>query len=232
MLYEAAAEVFIVVLDAQEHIAKGESIALQGVRIHFDHILLGVAAPTVDLIDTGDGAQLEAQAPVVESLAIHERETVPVDGVLQDFAEGSGDGSECRLQALRQTRAHLLDPLVDQLTGEVGVHLVFEDDRRHGKTELGGGSDFQRPRESHQGGLNGKSDAALHLEGRHRRAFGDDDDLIVREIGEGIDGQAKHDDQAHDDDGGQQGGHQKPVVQGCVDDAIEHGAVIPPEASS
>jgi hypothetical protein len=51
-----------------------------------------------------------------------------LDRVHKDFAKARGDRTKFRLDPLRQLAAHRKQALIDQLTREIDVGAVFEDD--------------------------------------------------------------------------------------------------------
>ena len=95
-------------------------------RVDDDLELLLVAAPGVDLGDARHRAQLRLDDPVVDRAQLGERLPCAGDDVVEDLAQARGDRAHLRpLDAGGQLDA--LQPLVDDLAGEVDVGAVLED---------------------------------------------------------------------------------------------------------
>jgi hypothetical protein len=216
MFDEAAAEVLIVVANAFEDLAEAEAIAAECGGFDDDLILPRLAAPGVDFVDTADGAQLVLDSPLMESLHLHGGERA-VESVLVDLAEGRGDGAELRFDVLGDAAADFLEPFVDQLAGEVGVDVIVEDDGDHREAELGYGAIPFGARQAHEGGFNRVSDQGFDFRRSHGRALGDDGDLVVGEVREGVDRNLGEGVETGRDDSGQTDQHRPAVLEVEVD---------------
>ena len=227
MLDVAAAEVGVVVGDRGDDVVQREVEAAERFWVDDRRVLLGFAAPGVDLADAGNGEQLVADDPVVQRLELHQRHLRRGDRVLVDFAEGRGHGVHLRLQAGRDAALHLVDALRDQLADKIFVHGVVEDDGNHGQVELGGGAHHLQLGHAHHGGFDRIGDELLDLDRRHAGALHRDDDLIVGEVGEGFEGQLGHDVDAADDEAQQQRGDKPAIVEEEVNQSSSSLARLP-----
>ena len=222
MLNETGAEVIVVVADTLENVAQRQAAALQAIRVDHDFVLLGEATPGVDVGDAGDGAQLVLDLPVVERLQLHGAVAVALDRVLVDLAERGGDRPHGGLQSLGNAVAGLDQAFTDELPGEVGRDAVFEDNRDHREPELRDRAHLQGVGQTHQRRLDGEGDKLLDLDGRQSRRVAQDRDLIVGEVGEGVDGEVPHRPQTRGDQHQQPEQHDPGMIEMEVDDALQH----------
>ena len=103
------------------------------------------STPGVDLANPRHRSELKLDEPVVESLQFKQpfrllgrRAGRPaiLEGVLIDLAKRRRDRPEPGLKPIRNARLRLIEPLVDQLAGKIGVDAILEDDRHQRESEL------------------------------------------------------------------------------------------------
>ncbi len=191
-----AAEVGVVALDRHDDFVQGQVVAAQRVGVDEDGVLLDFPSPGVDFGDLGDGGEFVANGPVEQRLELHERKSGGLDGELVDLAESGGHRPHDGGDAGRHGALDLVEPLGDELAGAVQVDRVVEDDGQEGDLELGGGADDLEVRHAEEGGLEWKGDQLFDLDGAHAGGLGGDHDLIVGEIGEGLERDPREDQRA------------------------------------
>ena len=135
MLDVPAAEVGVVLPDAHRDVVQRQPVLRQKRRVDVDLELPGLAAPRVDLADAGNGAQLLLDHPLVKVLQFHRahRTAAACTDRARRTRSPAVRASAARLAA---AATRLLQPLVDQLPGEVHRHGVVEDDGDHRQAEL------------------------------------------------------------------------------------------------
>ena len=225
---EPAAERLVAVGDGLQHVAERQLVLLEPGRIDDDVELLGEAAPRVDFADPDDRAQAVADVPVVRGLGDHGVEALAGHDVLVDFAEGGGHRAEDGLQPLGNARAHVGEPLGHQLARKVGGHIVAENHRHDREAELRDRPHFLGARHTHEGRFDGIRHALLDLGRRKARGLGDHDDLVVREVGKGLDRQITEGEDAGHDQRNQRHEDECPLPEGRVDEALDEAHAIPP----
>ena len=158
-----------------------------------------------------------------QPLRIDRPRRIGLDGVPEDLSEGGRVGSQIRHDARRQIRPRLAEFLGHALPGEIEVHAIVEDDRDHREVELG-----RRPHRAHTGQPAQLVDQRigqliLDLARTATHPVGEDDHLVLAEIGNRIDRRvveredARHGQQRRRDE------HQKPVADGRLDNVFDHG---------
>ena len=120
--------------------------------------------------------------------------------------------------------ARLGEAFGDELSREVDVGALVENDGDRRQTELGQASHFCEVRESAHHGFDRKCDELLHFEGPERRGSGQDLHLHVGDVGYRVHRQLlscpkaerSHQQHAEDDD--------RPVSYGEIDETFDHGS--------
>ena len=82
----------------------------------------------VDLVDARDGAQPGRHVPVLQGPQLHQVVPIALERVLEDLPEPRADGAQLGFDARGQVLPRQLEALEDELSGEVGVDPVLEDD--------------------------------------------------------------------------------------------------------
>jgi hypothetical protein len=133
-----SADVGVVRFERFHEVAETHVVGDEAVGARRDQVLLLGPADGVHLDDSGNGAELGLDDPILNRAQIHRRVGLPVlveraglgfDRIHVDLSETGGDRPHARFDARRQLALHLLKPLVDELTGEVNVGAVREDRR-------------------------------------------------------------------------------------------------------
>ena len=133
----ARADIGVVLLQRADHVLDCQAETREPFGIWRDFIFLAITADRIDLGYAGDVPQLRAHHPIVQRAQILRGIGRPVglaaarlgfDRVHEDFAETRCDRSEFGVDRLGQRAAHALKPFVDQLTREIDVGAVFEND--------------------------------------------------------------------------------------------------------
>ena len=197
----------------------------QAVRVDVDLILPDDAPDARHLGDAWHGVELIADEPVLERPQVPERVALPLDRVPEDVADAGGVRAERRHDARRQRLRDQVQPLQHPRAGEVEVDRVLEDDVDHREAKGRG-----RPHHAHAGqpleaDRERVGDLVLDLLRRAARPVGEDDHLVVRQIGDGVDrdGQqrpvppARDQQKARDDE--------KPIAQCGINEPVDHAGV-------
>ena len=137
-----------------------------------------------------------------------------------DLAEGGRHGTERGLHVLGQTRAYILQARRDKLAGQILIEGILENQRHHGEPERGHRADCLDLRHSDKGAFDRVGDQFIDLGRGHGRAFGHDDNLVVGEVGEGVDREVGQDIAAGDQPAQAGGQHEPPVTEGEIDDSF------------
>ena len=173
-------------------LAKGMPKRAQAAGIDDDVVLLDEAADAGDLGDAFGLGQTKADLPILQRAQIRQRLVLAQHGVLIDPADAAGVGAEGRRYAGRQSLGRRVEIFEDAAARPVDVGAVLEDDvdERHAE---------EREPAHHLGARHGQ-----HRRGQrigdlvldHLRCLagklGVDDDLRVREVGNGVERQRAH----------------------------------------
>ena len=228
MLDEATAERLVTVGYSLQHITKGQPVLFEACGIDHHLELFGEAAPGIDFADTDDRAQPIADVPVMRRLGDHRVDALAGDDVLIDFAEGRRDRAEDGLEAFREARSHVGHPFGHQLARKVGGHIIAEDDRHDGESELRERPHLLGPGHAHQRCFDGIRHALLDFGRRQTGGLGDDDHLVVCQIGKRLDREI-----AEGHDAGHHQHHQRQQNEGALsegrtDEALDETHATPP----
>ena len=128
----------------------------------------------------------------------------------------------CGCTPWRQLRRELLNALADELTRQIHRHRVGEHDRHHRQPELRQRSDFLLVRQAEHRALDRVGDELLDLGGRQARRLGDDDDLVVGQIGKRFDRNGVERVSADAEQRDNRDEDEPPVRERGVDDSIQH----------
>ena len=224
-----AADIEVGLADSVQDLTQGGAVEFEHLRGDLDLILAHEAADAGDLGHAGHGGELIADEGVLQGA---QRAQVLSAGlvlevVLVDPAQAGGVWAEACDHPLREQVAEGIQPLQDPGAGEVDVDLVLEDHRQEGEAEHGAGAYRLDPGQSLQGHRQGVGDLVLHLLGRAARPVRVDDDLVLREVRDGIDGDALEGEQAPGAEGDEAAQDQEAVVQRPMDEAVDHWTSSP-----
>ncbi len=215
----AAADVAVVRLEGGEDVGNGDVVGDEAFGTDGDLVGLELTAEGVDLDDAGDAAQLEVDVPIEDRAQLHGRVPVAFDLELVDFAEAGRDRPHGGFAvAFGDGVARFGKAFADELASPVDVGAFVEDDGDDGEAEFGDGSDLFDFGEAAHGGLDGERDELLDLFGRESGGIGEDLDLDVGDVGDGVDGEL---DEGVDADGGDEqpeDNDEEAVVEGEIDD--------------
>ena len=172
------------------HLVDGDAVGLEAVGIEVDLVLLAEAADGRHLGDAGHGLEMVPQIPVLERPELGQ---VVVPGlvdqrVLVDPAQGGGVGPELGLDPLGELGRGPARDTRGPRTGPVDVGALLENDVDVGKAEIREAADGLDPGRAEHG----RDDRIGHLILDDVGApvpAGEDDDLGVAEVGDGVEGQ-------------------------------------------
>ena len=202
----------------------GRSIGLESVRVNVYLVLLPETAEGGNLGNPGNCLEVVAQVPLL--VGAHVREAVPSrfihEGILEDPAKGSGIRPEFCPDTLGQRWQHGGEVFLGPRPGPVDVRAIFEDDVYIGVTEVGETPhrlDLGSPQHCRHDRI---GDLVLDHVGAAVPA-GVDDHLGVAQVRDGVKGHVLHGPPAGNAGYGHQGQNDKLVVNGKIDDAVNHG---------
>jgi hypothetical protein len=122
----------------------------------------------------------------VKRLQIHRAVVFAFDHVLIDFAESRRHRAKRGLQAFGDARLRLLQTLVDYLAREISIYAVGEDDGNDREAELRDRAYLFGVADAHHRAFYRIGDELLDFGGGYDTRFGDDVDLVVSEVREGV----------------------------------------------
>ena len=199
-------------------------------RGDLDLVLPDESADAADLGDSRDGVELVANEPILERTQLTEvvaaatgrLRGVDLEVVLIDPSEAGGVWTEFGDDPFGQRPAEVVEAFENALTGEIVVGLVLEDDCEKREPEHRGRPHRLDTRESLE--VDGKrvGDLVLDFLRTAARPVGEDDDLILAEIGNRIDRSRENRPHAKSGQNDRHAGHQEPVAQRPLDDRIDH----------
>ncbi len=209
-----------------EHLAEREPVAREPVGVDEHLVLLEVPADGVDLGEARHAQELASDDPVLDRAELHRRVAARrvAERVAEHLAQARRDRPELRrLGAGRELVFDAPQLLQDELAGEVGVDAVLEDDGDDGDALAGERAELDEVGERLQGQLDGDAHEPLDFERAEGRGLRQDLDLVVGDVGDGVDRELGGGVEAGGDeaDGGEQDEHS--LAERERDDAIEHG---------
>ena len=228
----ARADVGVVASQRVENVPERQPVGDQLVRIGRHMKLLRVAADAVDIGHAGHGLQLRPDDPVLDRPQVHRRiglslrrlrARLALDGPEEDLAKPRGDRSHGRLDARRQAALDLLDALGNELSREIDIGAVLEDDRHLRQAIARNGPGLFQPRQAGHNRLDQVGDALLGLERRVPGRFGVDLDLHVGDVRHRIDRQPRVVVEAERGGGHRRDHHEPPVPNREMENAFKHG---------
>ena len=207
------------------HLPEGDAILLELEGRDLDLVLADEAADAGHLRHAGDGGELIADIGVLQGAQGAQvlLAGIVLEVVLIDPAQAGGIRAQTRHHPRGQQVAQGIEALQDPGAGEIDVDVVLEDDGEEGEAEHGGGAHRSHPGQALEGDGEGVGDLVLHLLGRAPGPVGIDDDLVFRQVRDGVDGHPLHGHQPPGAEGEEAAEHQEAVMQGPADEAIDHG---------
>ena len=187
-LYEAAARVHVVVRELLLHLADGEAVGDELVRVDADLVFPGgTAEDSTRPRRSGHGLELLHQHPVLQGLQLHgvvcgvrAPERIKVD-----LADGAEVGADLRLKARR--KADHREALQHPLPVPDVVRIVVEYEDHDGQPGNRYGPQVGEVGDAVHHVFEGDRDLLLHLLGRPAGPLGDDPGVIVGDVGIGLD---------------------------------------------
>ena len=155
------------------------------------------------------------------------RARLGIDRVLVDLAESSRNRAHLRLDARRQLALDGLDTLADQLTREIDIRAVLEDDRYLRQSVARERARVAEAGQTAHGSFDDESHALLGLERRIARRLRVDLDLDVRDVRHRVDGQALVIPEADGGDAEHQDHDQPGMADRVLEDAFDDHASVP-----
>jgi len=224
----AAADVLVIAFEGLDDVADRDAVGDEEGRVEEDLVLFLETAVGVDLDDAFELAEAGFDEPVEERAELHGAVLFAglgrgLEGELDDFAEAGGDRGEFGGESFGEL-ALGLDEALEGLAAGLGEGVaVLEDDGDLGEAELGDGADVLLVGEAGEGGLDGGGDVLLDFEGREGGGFGVDLDLVIGEVGDGVDGEIEGGVDADADEGEGEGDDEEAVLDAPGEEAINHG---------
>ena len=222
LLDEVAAGVDVVVGDLLLHLGDGEAVGDELAGIEADLVLARDAAEAGDIHHAGDGLELLLQLPVFQRLQLHAvvGGIGGAQGVPVDLADGAPICAHLRLEARGQR--HLAEALVGLLAIVLVGGVVVEDQHDAGESGERGGTQMLQVGNAGHLDFDGDGDLLLNLFGGAARPLRDDLDVVVGDVGIGLDGQAVEGDDAPGKEQNRGSDHEPAIVQGEIDEAADH----------
>jgi len=234
-LQDVAAGVEVVPAQRLGDAVERQVVGGQKVGIHDDVKLSDIAPEGVDFVDPGDRLEERREGPVLNRpdlrqvfRLIHALGPAPRERVLIDFPHGRGNRAHGDLGSLGDALPGFDEPLEDELAGEVDIDAVLEDDGDDGEAGLGNRTNLIQAREPAHGRFDREGDEPLDFRRRHAGSRGQDFDLDVGDVGEGVDGDPKdRPDPQHDEEEDSDKDEDAPAER-SFDQAVNHAHVRPP----
>src|SRR5207249_4796647 len=139
-----------------------------------------------------------------------------------DLARGGRVGGEARHDTGRQGVAEAGESFGDLPAGGFRAGRVVEDDADHREADVAGGADDAHGGQALELERQRVGDLVLDLAGTVAGPVGEDDDLVLAQVGNGIDGGVVDGVDAGDGHGQAGEDHQEAVADGEFDDAVDH----------
>ena len=217
-----AADVLVAVADGFDHAAEREVVVAEANRIDVDLILLHVAADGGDFGDARHRVQLIADEPVLQRAQVAKGKPIAVNGVPEHVANACRVGPEYRHRAFRHLAAEQAQTLEHAAAREILIDLVLEDDVDHREAERRLRSDDAHAGEPAQVDGERIADLVFDLLRAVAGPVGEDNDLVVGEIGNGVDRRRRRGPPAPDGERHRQPDDSGAVLQRQFDNAVHH----------
>ncbi len=149
--------------------------------------------------DAGHRFELPGDHPILPASKLARRVVVALQGVLVHLSHRGIVGPQIGAHTIGQLG--IAQPLGDLLAREVNIDVVLEGDDDLGEPERRDGPLHQRIGRADQGALDGDGDLLLDLLGSLPGVEGDDHDLDVGHVGEGLNLELAEGEDAEEDEG-------------------------------
>ena len=196
LLDEAAAGVDVVGGDLLLDLLDGEAVGDELVGVDDDLVLAGDAAEAGDVDDAGNAAEGFFELPVLDALELHgvDGGVGALEGVPVDLADGAPVGAHLGLEA--GGKGDLAEALEDLLAVPVVDAVVVEDHGDAGEAGERGGAQVGHVGDARHADFEGDGDLLLDVFGGAAGPLGDDVDVVVGDVGIGLDGEVVKGDDA------------------------------------
>ena len=197
LLDDAAAGRQVALGHRRVELAQRDAVGPQGFGPHVDLVLQRRAADRGDFGHAGGRVELRGDVELVERpepRRVHRVCRAGLDGVPEDLAQGGGVGGQSGRHALRQEACcrALVQLFQHPLAGEIEVDVVLEDDRDHREVEFGGRADGLDAGQPLQFERQRIGDLVLDLAGAAAHPVGEDDHLVLAQVGDGVHRRVEH----------------------------------------
>ena len=206
----------------------GEVVGQELVRIKADLVLLDIAADARHLAHPFHRGQFVAQIPVLDGTQLGEVVFAAgvLEGVFIDPADAGGVRPQARSDPGRELAGGVVEVFQDPGAGPVHIGAVLEDDIDERVTKKGIPPHHLGPGHGQHLGGERVGDLVFHHLRRLSRIGGEDDDLDIGEVRDGVNGSAaQRITTRHDEKGGHDDDHEL-VADGPGDDTFEHCGVL------
>ena len=212
-------------LQGRAHLVVGHAIGREFHRIEHDLVLLDHAADGSHFGDIWQALELEAQEPVLQRAQLGEVVAAAAidERVLVDPADAGRIGTERGLRTCGQPALHLVQVFEHPRACPIQIGAVFEQHIDEGIAEKREPAHCLRAWHRQHGGRKRIRDLVLDDLRRLARVTRADDDLHIRQIGQGVDRRMPHRPDAPGGRGHAQHQHQKAVGDRPADQARDHG---------
>ena len=221
-LQDVAADVDVARAHGGDDVAERNAVAPEPVGIDVDLVLLDVAADRGHLRHARHRVELIADEPVLQAAQFAERMRRAVERVPEDVADPGRVRSEGGHHARRQGPADEAEPFEDPRPREVEIDLVLEDDVDHREAERRLRAHGTDAGESLEIGRQRIRDLILDLLRAVARPVGEDDHLVVGEVGNRVDGRGPQRPPAPPGQGKREEDDESPVTQRAIDQVRDH----------
>src|SRR5829696_292207 len=188
-LDRATAHIHVAGTHGLANFGEGYAEASQPLRVDDDVVLLDEAADARDLRHPLGLRERIADGPVLERAQLRQRPVLRDDRILVDPADAGGIGPERRRHSGRKPAPRRAEVFEYARARPVDVGAVLEDHVDEGHAEEREPPHHARPGHRQHGGRERIGDLVLDHLGCLPGIFGVDDDLRVREIGDGVERQ-------------------------------------------
>src|ERR1700722_13853374 len=186
LIDNVAADIDIAFANGIEYIQRGDAEVGQQHRVDPDLIGLDPAAEADDVGYTGDGAQFAVDDPILDGLQFAGVAEAAFDGIAEYFAGRAGGRLDVGVDVVGQVG--VVQEVVDLLAGIGIIDVIVEDELDDGEAEDSGGAEAGLSLNGVHGQFDRDGDELLYFFRASAGPLGDDGDLGVGDVGEGLDG--------------------------------------------
>ena len=224
-LHHLRADVVVAALHRGNHILERNVVGAQLHGIEIDLVLLHESADAGDFGHSGHGVELVLDEPVLDGM---QRAAVvrALDRVPEDLAHAGCIRPHHRRDARGQKAAGKAEPLQHAGARKVDVHRILEDHVDHREAECRGRANRAHMRQPLQ--VHGERIGDLVFDFLRTAALpvGEDDHLVLAQVGNGVDGRVQQRPVAPNRQRGIDGQNQPAVLHREFDDAVDHCCLL------